>query len=75
MIKLAKTTGGSNGSPEKCLKCGDLHFRSSGLAWYCCSCGLYVPSLLSLKQDVKNAMRVLEGIKKATDELEELVRE
>lgn len=75
MLKLAKTTGGSNGSPEKCMKCGDEHFRSSGSAWYCCGCGLYVPTLLSLKQDVKNALNVLQKIKKATNELEELVKE
>ena len=75
MIKLAKTIGGSHGSPAKCLKCGDTHFLASGLAWYCSGCGLYVPTLLSLKTDVKNALIVLQKIKKVTDELKELVRE
>lgn len=74
MIKLAKTIGGSNGSPEQCACCGDTHFKAVGNAWSCCTCGLYTPTMLSLRDDVKNALIVLNKIQKVTTGLEDLVK-
>ena len=69
-LKLVKTIGGLDGSPDACAKCRSSNFMASGTSWYCGDCGLYCPTLLSLKKDIYNALRVLDEISKVTKKME-----
>ena len=74
-MKLIKTTGGSNGAPEKCNTCGNQHFQKSNIAWHCTTCGRYCPTELgfsTLKEHLTRAQNLMKDFKLAINELEHL---
>ena len=77
-MKLVKTTGGTNGAPALCSKCGNQHFAKSGIAWHCTNCGIYHPTELGFESLKQNLLRIQElhlKTKQMVKELEELVKE
>lgn len=47
MLRVVKTTAGSNGAPSECSKCVAKDFKKSGLGWACMGCGNYHASPLN----------------------------
>lgn len=81
-LRLVKTTGGNNGSPDKCKSCGSTHFVRSRIAWNCSQCGSYVPINLrtyghadKLQKDLEVLTELHKEFKRALDDLERIVTE
>jgi hypothetical protein len=57
-MRLIKTTGGNDGAPAECYKCGSRDFVSSGIAWHCIICGTYYPTALGFESIKKKLQTV-----------------
>lgn len=80
MLKLVKTTGGTNGAPRACKGCGCEHFINAGFSWHCSGCGVYIPSdfnspIYNLESRLSHLKSLQGQFRKAVDDLERLVTE
>lgn len=82
MLRLIKTSNGSNGSPTACNSCGSVHFIKAGIAWHCADCGVYFPtkfttpgSDLGIKTNFDKLITTQKELREAIKNLEILVRE
>lgn len=79
MLRLVKTSNGSNGAPAACKGCGSPHFIKAGLAWHCSNCGCYVPAELkpltndTMKKNFEELIELHKQLRFQLDELERIV--